>query len=177
MENTQTVLRYVTLADNVEEEKSAVKALSALREAGKTVFTAESCTGGFIAKLLTDIPGSSEAVLGGIVTYTNDMKIGILGVNPETIGKYTEVSEQTAKEMAVCAKRLSKSDVVVSSTGFAGPGGGSDIHPVGTVFVAVAYDGGCEVIELHIDGSRDRVRKAAADTALRLIIKAAKKTD
>lgn len=152
--------------------KTVIEAIETLQSKQKTVFTAESCTGGLIAKLLTDVPGSSKSVLGGVVTYTNQMKINLLGVNAKTIEEYTEVSEPTVKEMALCAKKLSGSDIAVASTGFAGPGGGNDVYPVGTVFIAVAYKEMCIAKELNLDGSRDDVRTSAANEALKLVIKA-----
>ena len=97
---------------------------------GITLATAESCTGGLIAKLVTDIPGSSSVLLGGCVTYTNEVKIKLLGVDPAIIDRDTEVSHTCAKAMAQGARALMGSDIAVSTTGYAGPGGGTERDPV-----------------------------------------------
>lgn len=141
-----------------------------LIEQGKTVATAESCTGGLVAKRLTDIAGSSAAVKGGFVTYTNEMKIA-LGVSPDTLQAYTEYSEQTAAEMARAARIAAHADIAVSTTGVAGPGGGTQACPVGTVFVGISTADGERVIHLTLspDRSRDYIRTLAATHALNLI--------
>lgn len=137
----------------------------------RTVATAESCTGGLIAKRLTDIPGSSSAVKGGFVTYTNEMKIAMLGVSPDTLEQYTEYSEQTAAEMARGARLRTGADIAVSTTGVAGPGGGTDDCPVGTVFVGISTAKGECVTRLTLSSgrSRDYVRTLAASHALSLV--------
>ena len=142
-----------------------------LRRQGKTVACAESCTGGLIAKRLTDIPGSSAAVLGGFVTYTNEMKIRHLGVSPETIEQYTELSEQTAAEMARGARMATGADIGISTTGLAGPGGGSEGCPVGTVFVGISSIHGEQVKRLSLSPNRKRdyIRTVAASHALEMI--------
>jgi nicotinamide-nucleotide amidase len=99
---------------------------------------AESCTGGYISHIFTQHPGSSEAFLGGAVSYSNDLKEGILGVQEETLWQHGAVSEETATEMVQGALRNFKSDYAIAVTGIAGPGGGSDDKPVGTVWIAVA---------------------------------------
>ena len=142
-----------------------------LRRQGKTVACAESCTGGLIAKRLTDIPGSSAAVLGGFVTYTTEMKIRHLGVSPETIEQYTELSEQTAAEMARGARMATGADIGISTTGLAGPGGGSEGCPVGTVFVGISSIHGEQVKRLSLSPNRKRdyIRTVAASHALEMI--------
>ena len=138
----------------------------------KTVACAESCTGGLIAKRLTDIPGSSAAVKGGFVTYTNEMKMSMLGVSGDTLEKHTAVSEQTAAEMARGARMKTGADIALSTTGFAGPGGGTDDCPVGTVFVGISTDAGEAVKRLTLspDRSRDYIRTLAASHALRALL-------
>ena len=140
---------------------------------GKTVVTAESCTGGLVAKRLTDVAGSSAAVKGGFVTYTNEMKLA-LGVSPDTLAAYTEYSEQTAAEMARAARIAAHADISVSTTGVAGPGGGSRDCPVGTVFVGISTQEGEQAVRLTLspDRSRDYVRTLAATHALNLIRRA-----
>ena len=143
-----------------------------LRAQKKTVATAESCTGGLIAKRLTDVAGSSAVVRGGFVTYTNEMKVALLGVSPDTLDRYTEYSEQVAAEMARGARLRTGADIAVSTTGVAGPGGGTDSCPVGTVFVGVSTEEGERSVRLKLSPqrSRDYIRTLAASHALRLLL-------
>ncbi len=153
---------------NLEE-----KAVELLRKHNKKLALAESCTGGYIAKRITDIPGSSEVFEYGIVSYSNEVKINLLGVKPETIEKYTEVSTQTAAEMAQGARRLSEADFALSVTGISGPGGGSEDKPVGLAFIGFAHPDGVEVRELRTgksEDSRDYNRYVAASTALHMLV-------
>ena len=143
---------------------------------GITLATAESCTGGLIAKLLTDIPGSSSVLLGGCVTYTNDVKINLLGVDPAIIERDTEVSHACAKAMARGARDRIGACIGVSTTGYAGPGGGTDRDPIGTVYIAVSTKA-CTVGERFsapAGASRVQVRNAAAQRALELVLELAK---
>lgn len=144
-----------------------------MRKKGLKLASAESCTGGLIGKLMTDIPGASDVYLGGFVTYTNDVKINILGVSAETIKKHTEVSRETATEMADRARLLLCADVGVSTTGYAGPGGGTREDPVGTVYIGISAPHGTNVIRLcaGCDASRADVREAAADAALSEVLR------
>lgn len=115
----------------------------ALQKAGLTVSTAESCTGGLIAKLLTDLPGSSAVFAGGCVSYTNAVKTAVLGVDAAVIDQHTEVSFACAEAMANGARALFGTDLAVATTGYAGPGGGMEKDPVGTVYLAVSSGAGC----------------------------------
>ncbi len=110
-----------------------------LKERSMTISFAESCTGGYLAKRITDISGSSEVFNMGCVTYSNDVKTKLLGVKPETLEKHGAVSEEVAYEMAKGMKKLSGADIAVSITGIAGPDGGSEEKPVGLVYIGVAY--------------------------------------
>lgn len=143
---------------------------------GWTAATAESCTGGLIAKLLTDIPGSSAVFCGACVTYTNAVKERLLGVSPATIERETEVSRACAEEMAVGVRRAVGSDVSVSTTGYAGPGGGTERDPVGTVYIgwSSAHTTGSERFEAPAGADRAGVREAAARRALELLLQAEK---
>lgn len=143
---------------------------------GWTVSTAESCTGGLIAKLLTDIPGSSAVFCGACVTYTNAVKERLLGVSPETIARETEVSCACAAEMAAGVRRAIGSDVSVSTTGYAGPGGGTERDPVGTVYIgwSLAGGSGSERFEAPEGADRSGVREAAARRALEILLRAEK---
>lgn len=137
-------------------------------ERGLTVSTAESCTGGMIGERLTAVPGASAVYVGGCVTYTNDMKIKLLGVNPDTIATHTEVSAETAAEMAEGARRVLGTDVGIATTGYAGPGGGTPENPVGTVYVAVADAREVRTFRLFWGNrkSRNYIREASASRAM-----------
>lgn len=138
---------------------------------GVMIATAESCTGGLVAGLLTEIPGSSSVVDRGFVTYSNEAKAEMIGVSPVTIESHGAVSAETAAEMARGALQHSRADIAVAITGIAGPGGGSATKPVGLVHFALARrPSGVVTIERRFgDIGRDRVRHAAVETALRLI--------
>jgi len=142
-----------------------------LLQRGETLATAESCTGGLIAKLITDIPGSSAAFPGGCVTYTNEIKEKLLGVRAETIEKYTEVSLPCAEEMAEGARRALGAHWGVSTTGYAGPAGGTEADPVGTVYIAVAGETGVFSFRFSapLGATRAQVRAAAAKAALEAV--------
>lgn len=117
-----------------------------LRNESKTVSTAESCTGGELAHLLTSVPGSSEYYKGSVIAYSNSVKTTLLGVQETTLAKYGAVSEETVSEMAAGARRVLNTDFAIATSGIAGPDGGSDLKPVGTLWTAVATPGGivCE---------------------------------
>lgn len=138
--------------------------------AGKTVATAESCTGGWIAKALTDISGSSQCFGYGIVSYSNGAKESMLGVNPATLVQHGAVSEAVVSEMAAGALALSGADYSVAVSGIAGPDGGSEAKPVGAVWLAwaVRADSGAQIdTEMHrFSGDRDAVRSRTVIVAL-----------
>ena len=137
---------------------------------GKTLVTAESCTGGGIGAALTAVPGSSAVYKGGVICYTNWVKANILGVNPELLEHYGAVSMPVAEAMASGVKKLLHADVAVSVTGLAGPGGDDYGNPVGTVFIGCCTSGSLTAREYHFFGDRDEVRKAATEAALKLIL-------
>ena len=143
-----------------------------LLENRKTVSTAESCTGGLIAKYITDVPGSSGAFPGGVVTYTNDVKMQLLGVSQESIERFSEVSHAVAAEMARGARLRFGSDFALSTTGYAGPGGGTEEDPVGTVYIGFSSADGERTVRLccppHAD--REEVRQTAAAYALGMLL-------
>lgn len=138
---------------------------------GKTLSTAESCTGGWIAKAITDVPGSSEAFAYGIVSYSNSAKQSLLGVEAATLDDNGAVSEAVVEEMANGVLKLSGADIAVAVSGVAGPGGGSKDKPVGTVWFSWAVMEGSEVLTesscKHFAGDRDRVRERTVAHALR----------
>jgi nicotinamide-nucleotide amidase len=141
-----------------------------LRNNKKRIVTAESCTGGLIAKKLTDSAGSSDYFWGSFVTYDNGAKVA-LGVDLGTLEKHGAVSSETVLEMAVSALSESDADISVSVSGVAGPGGGSSSKPVGTVWFAVSYAGNTESVKMLFSGSREEVREKASEAALLIVIK------
>lgn len=141
-----------------------------LQRTGKTIATAESCTGGMLGEALTSVPGISAYFGYGVVTYSNDVKEDILGVKHATLMAHGAVSEQTALEMAEGLLQKSGADVAVSVTGIAGPDGGSAEKPVGLVYVGYAdSDGVRECKELHLTGDRGRIRRVTVKNALDLV--------
>ena len=145
-------------------------AVRALRERGLTVFAAESCTGGLVCKLITDVSGASRVLLGGVVSYVNDIKMNILGVSPDTIDTFTEVSEQCAAEMAEGARRISGAHIGLSTTGYASAGTGVPCDMVGVVYVGISDKYGTSVYRLKLDGDRESVRLEAANELLSTLI-------
>lgn len=134
------------------------------------VAAAESCTGGMISELITSVSGSSAVIEFGVCSYSNRIKHEILGVSEETLEKFSEYSEQCAKEMAEGARRISGADIAVSTTGVAGPSGGTDKHPVGEVFIGLSSAKGVFAKRYRFLGNRDEVRRSAADEALKMLL-------
>ena len=143
--------------------------ITRLRQKGLTLSAAESCTGGLIAKRLTDVPGASAAFLGGVVSYTNAVKAGVLGVPRDLLEQYGPVSEPVARAMAEGVRRLTGSDLSVSVTGLAGPDGDDRGNPVGTVYLGLSLPGETLVRRLALGGDRPRIRLLAASSALDII--------
>ena len=152
-------------------QAEAARLLDAFRARGKRIATAESCTGGLIAALLTEIPGSSDVIERGFVTYSNDAKIEMLGVPADLIAAHGAVSEPVARAMAEGALAHSRADIAIAVTGVAGPGGGSDTKPVGLVHLAAARTGGAtQHRECRFgDIGRDAIRMASVEVALALL--------
>ena len=144
-----------------------------LHDRGMTLSCAESCTGGLIAKRITDIPGCSDVFAGGCVTYSNEAKVRLLGVKEETLRAYGAVSEQTAREMARGVRERLGTDIGVSATGIAGPGGGTPEKPVGTVYVGISTQNGEQVRKLSLSSMRSReyIRIVTAGNAYDMILK------
>ena len=143
--------------------------LGLLKEQGKTLGTAESCTGGLIAKRVTDLPGASSALKGGIVSYTNEVKINVLGVSPDLLDEQGAVCAQVAQQMAQGAKKALGCDLAVSATGVAGPDSDDRGNPVGLVYVALTDGDRTWVRKLELGGRlfrRDRIRTLSANHAL-----------
>ena len=145
--------------------------LRLLKERGLTVGTAESCTGGLMAKLLTDLPGSSAVFRGGVVSYTDAVKRGLLGVPEDLLAQHGAVSPQVAQAMAQGARAALGCDLALAATGVAGPDPDDRGNPIGLVYLALAWEGGCQVVPFRAgtQAERERVRRMAAWTGLDLI--------
>lgn len=139
-------------------------------ERGVALATAESCTGGLVAKLITDAAGSSGYFRGGVVSYADDMKMRLLGVPEDELAAHGAVSAQVARSMAVGALSRTGADVAVAVSGVAGPGGGSPAKPVGVTYVAVADAAGVEVRRFAWTGDRSANRYASARAAIELLL-------
>lgn len=156
----------------VNEDKPLEKAvLDILAAAGRTLSVAESCTGGYLSHLLTMHPGSSEVFLGGAITYSNDMKVGLLGVSEQTLKTNGAVSEEIVKEMAIGALQHCHSDYSIAISGVAGPGGGTPDKPVGTVWIAAANNDRVITEKFQFPGRRQQNIERAAVNALVLLLK------
>ncbi len=140
-----------------------------LRSNSLTLSTAESCTGGMIAARLVDMPGISEVFKEGFITYSNKAKRSRLGVKKSTLVRYGAVSAETVREMAKGGAFFSKADICVAVSGTAGPDGGTDEKPVGTVFVGCCIKGKIVTKECHFGGDRNQIREQAVTEALSLI--------
>lgn len=165
----QEILGDVVYGVDVESLEEVVSAL--LLERGLTLSAAESCTGGLIAKRMTDLPGASRVFRGGVVSYTNGVKAGVLGVPETLLEEYGAVSEPVARAMAEGCRRICGSDLAVSVTGVAGPDMDERGNEVGTVYIALASGEGtvCQRLSCGKGRGRDRVRTAAAHHAFDLI--------
>jgi len=140
-----------------------------LRERGETVGTAESCTGGLLSSRITDIAGSSEYFLGGVVAYTGTVKVQLLGIDPAIIEAHGEVSEEVARDMASGARHRFAATWGIGITGIAGPGGGTEAKPVGTVHVAVAGPHDVEHRRLQLKSPRELIKRLSTQTALDML--------
>lgn len=145
--------------------------VEALRASGLTVATAESLTGGLIAATMVEVPGASEVVKGGFVTYQSVAKTMLLGVPEETIDRCNVVSAEVAIAMAQGARDRLGVDIAVSATGLAGPGGGTPERPVGTVYLGIASAQGVRAIRLALSGTRDRIRQLTVKHALATVLR------
>jgi nicotinamide-nucleotide amidase len=159
------VAAYVYGEDEVD---LAAVVLDKCRSLGITLAVAESCTGGMLGERLTNVPGSSDVFLGGVIAYHNDVKRDSLGVKADDIERYGAVSEQVALLMAAGVRERLKAKIGVSITGVAGPGGGSPEKPVGLVWVAVQYADG-RTRRLHLPGDRNEIRQRATQAALEMV--------
>ena len=156
--------------ENIDELASRV--IEIFREKGLSLALAGSCTGGMIAETITNVAGASDIFYGSAVTYVNSAKEHILGVARETLEKHGAVSSECAEEMACGARRVYGADVAMSVTGIAGPGGGSEAKPVGTVWFGLATKDGAETFRRRFDGDRAAVRRQTVEEVLRRLAEA-----
>ncbi len=162
---------WAPYAYGTDDQTLAAATALLLRERGRTLATAESCTGGWLGKLIVDEPGASDLYAGGWVTYSDQLKTTCLGVEPGLLSAYGAVSEQAVRAMAVGALRASGADESLAVTGIAGPAGPSDAKPVGTVYIALARRDadGVNVCRFLFPGDRAAVRERAAKSALQML--------
>ena len=149
------------------------KVVKTLNEKGLVLATAESCTGGLIAKRITDVSGSSGMFNCGVVSYSNDIKEKVLGVKHETLEAYGAVSEQTVREMVKGALKISEADIAVAVSGIAGPNSDNTQKPVGLIYLAVSDKKDIRIVKLNNnfkDDIRNQNRISASDTALEMIL-------
>lgn len=161
--------RYIYGIDVGNVETALVRQL---KQFGMTIACAESCTGGMIGERITSVPGASEVFAGGCITYTNDVKIKLLGVDPAVIEKDSEVSYACAEQMAAGVRERLGTDVGISTTGYAGPGGGTEKDPVGTVYVGIATRNGVSSYRLSYSSGKTReyIRQAASSKVMMMTI-------
>jgi len=160
------------LGDNIygcDEETLEEVVVKLLRQNNLTLALAESCTGGLVANRITDVPGASETLMYGVVSYSNEAKMKLLGVKEETLKAYGAVSSETAEQMAVGVRRILNTDLGVSITGIAGPGGGSKEKPVGLCYLGIAYGEAVEVHKLNFTGNRKKIKWNTGSRALDLL--------
>ena len=161
----------ISIVSSGELRRISAEVVRTLKEKKATLASAESCTGGLIAKSITDISGSSAVLAGGMVTYTNRIKIEALGVDASIIEEHTEVSHACAKAMAVRAKEVFGTDYALSATGYAGPGGGTEKDPTGTVYIGIATPNGSRSERVCVENAtRAQVRNTVAHYALQMLI-------
>jgi PncC family amidohydrolase len=141
-----------------------------LRERGLKLVLAESCTGGLLGSRITDVPGSSEYFLAGIVAYAYEAKVELLDVSWDTLNTKGAVSRETVLEMAKGIRNAMKADIAVSVSGIAGPGGGTPEKPVGTTWIGLIAEDGERAVMFRFTGNREQNKVAAADAALELLL-------
>lgn len=161
------------MLQKTENEKASLEEqlVNELAKRKLTITTAESCTGGMIAGTLINVAGASDVLNEGYITYSNEAKERLVGVSYETLEKYGAVSEETAREMAEGAAKAACADAALSSTGIAGPGGGTKEKPVGLVYIGCCVCGRTKVIKCQFTGSRMENRIATVEKALEMALK------
>lgn len=161
-------VRTGDVRDNGEEPLNA-ECARLLKDNGKTLAVAESCTGGLLTSAFVDIAGSSAFLIEGAVTYANDAKVRRLGVRTETLERFGAVSPECATEMAEGIRCSAGTDLGISTTGIAGPDGGTAEKPVGLVYIGISDAEGTEAVELRLSGNRTEIREKAVRHAMDLL--------
>lgn len=169
LKGLHAILGDIIYSDKDDTLESAIGEI--LKATGKTLSTAESCTGGMISSLITSVPGSSEYFLGSVTSYANSVKKNVLGVPSKIIEEYGAVSSECVSAMAEGVRRLTGSDYSVATSGIAGPGGGSDQKPVGTVWIGVSSHMGTETFSLRFNSDRKRNIERFSSSALHILLK------
>lgn len=169
LKGLHAILGDIIYSDKDDTLESAIGEI--LKATGKTLSTAESCTGGMISSLITSVPGSSEYFLGSVTSYANSVKENVLGVPSRIIEEYGAVSSECVSAMAEGVRRLTGSDYSVATSGIAGPGGGSDKKPVGTVWIGVSSHMGTETFSLRFNSDRKRNIERFSSSALHILLK------
>lgn len=154
-----------------EKKSQEERLVELLGQKGWQITSAESCTGGLIGAAIVNVPGASEVFAQGLITYSDEAKERLLGVNRATLQAHGAVSRETAGEMALGAARSAGCEVALSSTGIAGPGGGTAEKPVGLVYLACYVCGRVTVKECHFEGDRAAIRNQSVRTALKLAVR------
>ena len=161
----------ISIVSNTALRRISTLTVQTLKEKGVTLSTAESCTGGLISKCITDVSGSSAVFAGGMVTYTNSIKTDALGVDASIIEEHTEVSCACAEAMAERAKTLFGTDYALSATGYAGPGGGTEKDPTGTVYIGIATPNGSRSERVCVENAtRTQVRNTVTHHAFEMLL-------
>jgi len=156
--------------DDMDLKSLYSKVAKKLIETGSSIAVAESCTGGLIAKLLTDNPGISKVFWGGVVAYSNEAKMSLLSVPEKTLEEPGAVSHQIAESMSLGIRYRAGTDIGLAVTGIAGPDGGTENKPVGLVFVSIATSDFIDTGSYELEGDREQVRRAAASKAASMIL-------
>ena len=173
LKGLKAILGDIIYSEKDDTLESAVGDL--LKAYGKTLSTAESCTGGMISSLITSVPGSSEYFLGSVTSYANGVKENVLGVPAEIIAEHGAVSSECVAAMAEGVRRITSSDYSVATSGIAGPGGGSEEKPVGTVWIGVSSNNGTETFRLKFNSDRKRNIERFSSSALHILLNKIKK--
>ena len=173
LKGLKAILGDIIYSEKDDTLESAVGDL--LKAYGKTLSTAESCTGGMISSLITSVPGSSEYFLGSVTSYANGVKENVLGVPTEIIAEHGAVSSECVAAMAEGVRRITSSDYSVATSGIAGPGGDSEEKPVGTVWIGVSSDNGTETFRLKFNSDRKRNIERFSSSALHILLNKIKK--
>lgn len=148
----------LSLTDD-ERQKYAKEIIDELKKRGFSISTAESCTGGLLASAFVEIAGASAVFTNGVITYSNEAKIKILNVSKQTLDALGAVSEETAKQMAEGVRKIMNTDIGLSTTGIAGPDGGTDGKPVGLVYIGISINDKTMVKKLNLSGTRTQIRQ------------------